>query len=558
MRSLNGGWVLYFGLVVVAVGLLFESAELIAASTLIILTVLALSLSTRLQEAVVHFALRGSRRVVGTGEVLLQGRPVSVEVAVENPTPLSIPRAVILDLPPDRFTADARPTQAMLLGALGRQTVAYRAVPQVPGRAVFPGIDLWFSDPVGLHFSETLVPVRSELEVYPSPMAAGAVSAIEVRRTSELIGQQRGRAQAIGYDFVGTRDYLPGDPFKLVEWKTSARTGSLRTRETQSEIRLPIILVLDVSSSMASGLRRSKIAHSVAQVAALAQLALRGQSPVGLYLFSDRLRDIVPIRLGPGQLPAILRALMRAEELAREALRASAPYRRLLGRTAAYLALTHPERFRLGRVGRLGESRLLAFVARSLGLPRPQRRGLRRQPAVARELLQAFWSREAGHVPLVGVEEGTALPSDVQGKGAGLGEALRAALLRTPGKSWFLLITDGEGLQADPLLRGHFNLLRSAHHEVAVLSPSSPRFDEGTLGIADLAAHQAADADLVAAAPIAEGELRLLLEEAQRPWEDLLGQCGIPLLRLGPSDSAVGALASLVDRRGMPRPEPRR
>lgn len=557
MLSLNGGWLLYFGLIVVAVGILFESVELLTIGALIILFALAMGLSMRLQETVAHFGLRGSRRLVGAGEVLLQGRPVGVEIAVENPTPLSIPRAVLLDLPPTKLAADARPTQSVLLSAFSRQAVTYRAIPQEPGRAFFPGVDLWFSDPFGLYFSETLLPVRTEFEIYPSPAAAGPVSAIERRRTSELLGQQRGRAQAIGYDFVGTRDYLPSDPFKLIEWKTSARTGALRTRETESEIRLPVVLLLDVSSSMASGLRRSKIAHSVTQAAALAQIALRSQSPVGLFLFSDKLRAVVPVRLGQGQLPAILRMLVQAEELAYNALRASAPYRRLLARTQLYLALTHPERFRMGRLGRWGEARVLAYVARSLGIPEQQRRGLRAQPNVARELLQSFWDREVGLVPLVGTEEGAAVPDDVARKGQGLGEALRTALARLPGKSWFLIITDGEGLQADPHFRGHLDLLISAHHELIFLSPSSPRFDEGPAGAAAVAMLQPGEEELAAAASVAERELRVLLEEAQRPWEELLLQRGIPFLRLGPSDSAIAALAGLVDRRGTPPGERR-
>lgn len=51
-----------------------------------------------------------------------------------------------------------------------------------------------------------------------------------------------------GHDFIGVRDYRPGDPMRHIHWPSSARRGSLTVREFEQELPRRLGVVLDTSA----------------------------------------------------------------------------------------------------------------------------------------------------------------------------------------------------------------------------------------------------------------------------------------------------------------------
>lgn len=60
---------------------------------------------------------------------------------------------------------------------------------------------------------------------------------------------QRGETSSdkVGFDgdMLSIRNYAPGDPFKFINWKATAKTGHLKTKELSSLIYEPVIVDLD-------------------------------------------------------------------------------------------------------------------------------------------------------------------------------------------------------------------------------------------------------------------------------------------------------------------------
>ncbi len=66
-------------------------------------------------------------------------------------------------------------------------------------------------------------------------------------------GEHVSRRPAPSTDFVDYRPYQPGDDFRRVDWNVYGRLGSLQVKVTEGRERLDVLLVLDLSASMAFG-----------------------------------------------------------------------------------------------------------------------------------------------------------------------------------------------------------------------------------------------------------------------------------------------------------------
>ncbi|MFN3813819.1 MAG: DUF58 domain-containing protein [Aquificaceae bacterium] len=118
-------------------------------------------------------------------------------------------------------------------------------------------ITLHSNFPVGLFERYYTHTVKINLVVFPKPMETGIDMGIN---EGEKNGYASSRATQRGYDEVhGIREYR-GEPFKLIHWKASAKTGNFYVKDTYTEKRKPIVLSLDmVDGSLEE--RISKLAY---------------------------------------------------------------------------------------------------------------------------------------------------------------------------------------------------------------------------------------------------------------------------------------------------------
>jgi uncharacterized protein (DUF58 family) len=115
---------------------------------------------------------------------------------------------------------------------------------------------------------------------------------------------------------VGARAYSPGDPLRLVDWRSTARRGSLMVRELEPSSAPCVELVLNVriEAPHADRIEPDELEFAMSVTASLAAHACRRGSPVGLC--ANTVSRAVPLALpassAPSQLPLVLEALARA------------------------------------------------------------------------------------------------------------------------------------------------------------------------------------------------------------------------------------------------------
>lgn len=86
--------------------------------------------------------------------------------------------------------------------------------------------------------------------------------------SASLAGRFRSRLKGRGMEFDEVRQYQPGDDIRTIDWRVTARTGETHTKVFSEERERPIIVMLDLSSSMRFGSQRQLKSYQAASLAA--------------------------------------------------------------------------------------------------------------------------------------------------------------------------------------------------------------------------------------------------------------------------------------------------
>ncbi|MGA9573675.1 MAG: DUF58 domain-containing protein [Lysobacterales bacterium] len=113
---------------------------------------------------------------------------------------------------------------------------------------------------------------------------------------SSLAGAYRSRFRGRGVDFLESRNYLPGDDIRNMDWRVTARTGRAHTKIFQEERERPVLVAVDISQSLYFGTRtRLKSVAAGQLAAAVAWASVRRGDRIGAFLFtSDDHRELRP------------------------------------------------------------------------------------------------------------------------------------------------------------------------------------------------------------------------------------------------------------------------
>lgn len=141
----------------------------------------------------------------------------------------------------------------------------------------------------GIHLSAPeLIALKPRCNALSLPMNRPAASS--------LAGAYRSRFRGRGVDFVESRNYLPGDDIRNMDWRVTARTGKPHTKIFQEERERPVLVVVDASPSLYFGTRtRLKSVAAGQLAAAVAWASVRRGDRIGAFLLApDTHRELRP------------------------------------------------------------------------------------------------------------------------------------------------------------------------------------------------------------------------------------------------------------------------
>lgn len=161
-------------------------------------------------------------------------------------------------------------------------------------------VPLMFANPFGLE-----VFPRSLHVMIQSPRGGRSRRSADAGRTAPVAGD--------GEELRELRDHKPGDAFKRIAWRASARRGRLVVREMEREERDVVWFFVDASVELWAGaVGHAPLDDAVDEIAALATRHLARGDRVGLVVFASRLRSWLAPASGPPHAVKIAAALASA------------------------------------------------------------------------------------------------------------------------------------------------------------------------------------------------------------------------------------------------------
>jgi uncharacterized protein (DUF58 family) len=139
--------------------------------------------------------------------------------------------------------------------------------------------------------------------------------------SNQIVGREAIRRQFLTdpLRIAGARNYVPGDPFRIIDWRASARTGGLIVRLFEPTTTPLIDLVVDFTSrgAKARSYERDEIEHALSVAASFTAYAIERRWTIGLRGNgrSGGLQIDVPPSAAPQQLATILEVLARASTI---------------------------------------------------------------------------------------------------------------------------------------------------------------------------------------------------------------------------------------------------
>jgi uncharacterized protein (DUF58 family) len=97
--------------------------------------------------------------------------------------------------------------------------------------------------PFGFTRSRKTIEVSSEMTVVPKWVELRSFPILEPSSFPSDVLHERARTGA-GQEYLGVREYRPGDPQRAVHWRTTARVGQLVVREFEEEVQSRVTLIL--------------------------------------------------------------------------------------------------------------------------------------------------------------------------------------------------------------------------------------------------------------------------------------------------------------------------
>ncbi|QEL13901.1 DUF58 domain-containing protein [Limnoglobus roseus] len=238
-------------------------------------------------------------------EILQGGRPVAsawakspctVRITVTNSGSSRWPLAFLRDRVPEgrkvragsnRLVAELKPDEPV--------EIEYELRSSSAGLFRFEGVEVRLADLGGMFYRRVFL--RSPLDVLVLPPLTdeeGKQRADKRFNTLPPPGLHRLRRAGGGGELLDLREYIPGDPPKMIAWKASARRDKLITKVFESDVPVRVMLFLDSSESVRIGPAGDTPVGKLAETASgIAQAAAASRDLVGLTRFDETTSDVL-------------------------------------------------------------------------------------------------------------------------------------------------------------------------------------------------------------------------------------------------------------------------
>ena len=254
-------------------------------------------------------------------------------------------RATVLDELPFQFQMRDAAYRVRIPSGEAK-TVAYAVRPVRRGVYSFGVLNVYAASPLGLAGRRFRFDEGREVPVYPSYLQMRKYEFLAGTNRLDEVGVKKLRRLGHTMEFDAIREYVRGDDPRTVNWKATARRGSIMVNQYRDERAQPVYALLDTGRVMQMPFEgMTLLDYSINAALVLLNTALFKGDRAGLITFSHEIGATLPAGRRGGQIGRILETLyaLDTDFLETDYARLHAHLRRSLSRRSLLLVFTNFE-----------------------------------------------------------------------------------------------------------------------------------------------------------------------------------------------------------------------
>lgn len=249
-----------------------------------------------------------ARRIMA--EKLSNGDDNKIIIELKSKYPYSI-KAKVIDEIPDQFQVRDF-SYSLNLKAHEEERIQYTLKPVKRGEYEFGKINVFVSTQIFFVRRKHAIKASKTVPVYPSyiQMRKYELLAISNKLTEGGIKKIRKVGQTMEFDQI--RNYVPGDNYRSVNWKATARKAELMVNHYQDEKAQQVYSIIDKGRVMKMPFEgMSLLDYAINASLVISNIALQKQDKAGIFTFSDKPGAFLPAERKSLQMHKILDLLYK-------------------------------------------------------------------------------------------------------------------------------------------------------------------------------------------------------------------------------------------------------
>jgi len=243
-----------------------------------------------------------------TPEKLSNGDENEIKLFLENFYPFDVSIKVIDELPhqfqkrDSLFFIDLTPRE--------KRSISYLLRPVKRGEYKFGAVNIFASTQIGLVSRRYRFSQNKMTPVYPSFIQMRKYELVAISNNLTEAGIKKIRRLGHNMEFEQIKDYVQGDDYRTINWKATARRGSLMVNNYQDEKSQQVYAIIDKSRAMQmpfNGL--SLLDYSINASLVISNIAMKKDDKAGLITFQHKIGAMLPASKRAKQMHMILETL---------------------------------------------------------------------------------------------------------------------------------------------------------------------------------------------------------------------------------------------------------
>ena len=166
-------------------------------------------------------------------------------------------------------------------------TLERRVTPVARGTADLTAMYCWYESPLALLRRRVRIFQTDSLRVYPDLSAVERYGNLHMRNRVIEAGLRRMKLRGMGTEPESVREWTPGDAFRAINWKATARRGRVMVAQYEVERTQNVMIVLDAGRLMTARVdEQRKFDYAITAGLSVAGVAALANDKVGVVAFA--------------------------------------------------------------------------------------------------------------------------------------------------------------------------------------------------------------------------------------------------------------------------------